>query len=61
MPKFLTRRDFLRAAGTGVAAVGLFGLQGCASPSGNRFAASGRERPNFLFLFTDDQAFRTVH
>ena len=61
MPEIFTRRDFLRAAGAGTAAVGLFGLQGCGSPSGNRFAASGRERPNFLFLFTDDQAFRTVH
>jgi len=28
--------------------------------SGNRFAARGSERPNFLFLFTDDQSFNTV-
>ncbi len=26
----------------------------------NRFAASGQERPNFLFLFSDDQTFRAL-
>ncbi|MEW6160051.1 MAG: sulfatase-like hydrolase/transferase, partial [Verrucomicrobiota bacterium] len=26
----------------------------------SRFAASGHERPNFLFLFSDDQTFRTL-
>src|SRR5712691_9570919 len=26
----------------------------------NRFAAAGQERPNFLFLFSDDQTFRAL-
>ncbi len=54
-----TRREFFRMAGAGAASVALGGVRALAQA--NPFAASGRERPNILFLFTDDQAFRTVH
>src|SRR6267142_1320367 len=30
------------------------------SNAANRFAAAGQERPNFLFLFSDDQTFRAL-
>ena len=30
------------------------------SLAANRFAAPGQERPNFLFLFADDQTFRAL-
>src|SRR6185503_375506 len=30
------------------------------SNAANRFAATGGERPNFLFLFSDDQTFRAL-
>ncbi len=56
------RREFLRTAGAGVAGLAFFGLNGCTSSQPEaRFAAPGYTWPNFLFLFTDDQAFRTVH
>jgi len=45
------RRAFLKSAGLGGAAVALAG------PAG----AQRRNRPNFLFLFTDDQRFNTIH
>ncbi|MHC1768992.1 MAG: sulfatase-like hydrolase/transferase [Verrucomicrobiia bacterium] len=38
----------------------LFFLSSSRSVAGNRFAASGQERPNILFLFSDDQTFRTL-
>lgn len=59
-----TRRDFLRLLGAGAATVVLGGhsrLPGAEQTGVNRFAAKGRGRPNILFLFTDDQAFNTVH
>ncbi len=56
-----SRRDFLRMAGAGAAALALGGRLGAQQRQGNRFAAPGRERPNILFLFTDDQAFSTVN
>jgi choline-sulfatase len=47
----------------GSAALMLGGLSSVnASLSGrHRFAAPGKEKPNFLFLFTDDQTFRAVN
>jgi arylsulfatase A-like enzyme len=59
-----TRRDFLRLLGAGAASVVLGGhsrLPGAEQTRVNRFAGKGRERPNILFLFTDDQAFNAVH
>ena len=64
-----TRRDLLRDMGLGAAALALgavglrpTGAQGQTVSSGqNRFAANGKERPNVLFLFTDDQAFQTIN
>jgi arylsulfatase A-like enzyme len=59
----LNRRSFLKTMGAGSAAL----LWGCqpgikAGASGRRrFAAPGKDRPNFLFLFTDDQTFRAVN
>ena len=38
----------------------LLGLCVLPSQAANRFAATGQERPNFLFLFSDDQTFRTL-
>ncbi|NLH41545.1 MAG: sulfatase-like hydrolase/transferase [Planctomycetes bacterium] len=57
-----TRRDFLRLAGAGAAAVAFGGFSRVlqAGESANPFAAPGRERPNVLLLLTDDQAFRTI-
>ncbi|MCK5565094.1 MAG: sulfatase-like hydrolase/transferase [Planctomycetes bacterium] len=61
----MNRRSFLKLAG--ICSVSVMGttLSGCVEnvsvqDSGNRFAARGSERPNFLFLFTDDQSFNTV-
>lgn len=45
-----SRRDFLRALG----AMALAGL-------GTRGVAAEEKRPNFLFLFTDDQTFASIH
>ncbi len=59
----LNRRSFLKTIGMGSAA--LWG--GCqpgiivGPAEKHRFAASGKDRPNFLFLFTDDQTFRAVN
>jgi choline-sulfatase len=36
------------------------GASGIRSAGANRFAASGQDRPNFLFLFSDDQTFRDL-
>ncbi len=47
MPHYYARRDILRAAGLGAAALAL--------------PAAPRKRPNFLFLFTDDQRFSTLN
>ncbi len=63
-----TRRDFVRGVGLAAAsyalgAAGVWERLACAQAtrnSANRFAAAGRERPNVLFLFTDDQAFGTL-
>ena len=38
----------------------LLSLSGLSSQAANRFAAAGQERPNFLFLFSDDQTFRAL-
>ncbi len=38
----------------------ILGLLPSDSPAANRFAAAGQERPNFLFLFSDDQTFRAL-
>ena len=38
----------------------LLGLISSSSLAANRFAAAGKERPNFLFLFSDDQTFRAL-
>ena len=49
----LKRRDFVRLAAGSAATVALGGLA--------RFAATAeKKRPNFLFLFTDDQTFRSI-
>lgn len=62
-----TRRDFVKGMGLGAAsyALGAAGawerLARATENRANRFAARGRERPNFLFLFTDDQAFGTIN
>ena len=49
----LTRRGFLKAS-----AVTAIGLPGCMSATVDKTAAI---KPNFLFLFTDDQSFNTVN
>jgi arylsulfatase A-like enzyme len=49
----LGRRDFLKTSGT----AGLAALAGLISPQ----AADPAERPNILFLFTDDQRWSTLH
>ena len=60
-----TRRDFVKGLGLGAVGWALGGawqgltVQG-ATRQTHRFAAKGRERPNVLFLFTDDQAFSTL-
>ena len=47
----LSRRDFLRSLGTTA-------LAGLAAPA---LSATASDRPNFLFLFTDDQTFQSIH
>ena len=65
-PQDTTRRDFVRGLGLGAVGWALGGgwqgvtVQG-ATRETHRFAAKGRDRPNFLFLFTDDQAFSTIN
>ncbi len=62
------RRSFLKGVGLGgvLWALGGVGFWRDAERAvsrergANRFAGEGRERPNFLFLFTDDQAFGTL-
>ncbi len=62
-----TRRDFLKGIGLGATACAFGGagawqrLAHAGAGGANPFAASGKERPNILFLFTDDQAFSTVN
>jgi len=51
-----TRRDFLRAAGTGAAALA---MPGCASRPA-RAAGAKRRKPNLLFLWTDEQRADTM-
>ncbi|MBT3279355.1 MAG: sulfatase-like hydrolase/transferase [Phycisphaerales bacterium] len=55
----MKRRDFLRSVGVATVAVGAAGALRAESKQ-NPFAAEGKERPNILFLFTDDQCFRTI-
>jgi len=63
-----TRRDFLKGIGLGAAVCAFGGAAGqwqriaaAGQTSANPFAAPGKERPNILFLFTDDQAFSTLN
>jgi choline-sulfatase len=56
-----TRRDFLKGIGLGAATCAFGGLASAGEGSANPFAAPGKERPNILFLFTDDQAFSTLN
>lgn len=64
-----TRRDLVKGLGLGAAACALGPAvfwQRIVSAQAterdlNRFAAEEKERPNFLFLFTDDQAFQTIN
>ena len=59
-----TRRAFLRMAGAGAAAIAFGGFlrpSRAGRTQANRFAAPGKDRPNILFLFTDDQAFSTLN
>ena len=64
-----TRRDFLKVCGAGAAAVAFRSLLPPSQVTGaqtrrsgaNSFAARGKDRPNILFLFTDDQAFSTLN
>ncbi len=60
---YLNRRSFLKTVGMGSAALAMGGLSGLgAAPAAkHRFSSPGKERPNFLFLFTDDQTFRAVN
>jgi len=58
-PSGYSRREFLKMASAGAVAAVTGGAP--IRASANPFAASGNQRPNILFLFTDDQAFRTVH
>ena len=52
-----SRRDFMKTVGIGAAAMALPGpFAACQS---NRFSRGGK-RPNFLFLFTDDQTFKSI-
>jgi arylsulfatase A-like enzyme len=51
----MRRRDFLKHMGAGLALA-----SGAGRWTLDAKAAAG-ERPNFLFLFTDDQAFQTIH
>jgi arylsulfatase A-like enzyme len=63
----MTRRDLLREMGLGAAltlatAGSCIGLRAQTDRGRqNRFAAPGKEHPNVLFLFTDDQAFQTIN
>lgn len=52
-----TRRDFLKSVGLGAAAA--LAMPGCAGAA-RQFAGKGRNRPNILFFFTDDQRFDTI-
>ncbi len=64
-----TRRDFLRDMGLGamtlMSGTGMWHprqAQSQTNPRGrNPFAQAGKDRPNILFLFTDDQAFQTIN
>ena len=58
-PLLLTRRSFLTSLGLGSAALICGGLPAMAAE--HRYAAPGKDRPNFLFLFTDDQTFQAVN
>ena len=49
----MNRRDFLKAAGFGTAAVALGGAL--------RAQDAERKQPNLLFIFADDQCFETIH
>jgi choline-sulfatase len=52
-----SRRDFLKTMGLGAAAIAFPGpFAACQT---NRFSQGGK-RPNFLFLFTDDQTFKSI-
>jgi len=63
MNDLIRRREFLKMIGAGLACSTLGSItatQGGLAPA-NSFAAAGKERPNILFLFTDDQAFSTLN
>ncbi|UCD50499.1 MAG: sulfatase-like hydrolase/transferase [Phycisphaerales bacterium] len=61
-----TRRRFLKSLGLGAAACTLGAAanpwqRAAHAQTKNPFAAPGKDRPNILFLFTDDQAFSTLN
>ena len=66
----MTRRDFFRGIGLGAAACAVGSMAGpwsepvraqAGRTRQNPFAAPGKDRPNILFLFTDDQSFGTLN
>jgi len=50
--KGINRREFLKAAGTGMAA---FALSSCQKDQIQNAASSSVQKPNFIIIFTDDQ------
>jgi len=64
-----TRRDFIKNMGIGAATLALAGCWRNSRQAnaqrrqarGNPFAAQGKDRPNILFLFTDDQTFASLN
>lgn len=56
-PLRTTRREFMKAAGVGIATLA---LPGCVSDSGLFAGDEPRERPNIVFIFSDDHAFQAI-
>jgi len=64
-----TRRDFIKTMGIGAAALAFAGCWRPAQEANaqrrrfgvNPFVARGKDRPNILFLFTDDQTFASLN
>ena len=53
----MRRRDFLKLAGLGAAALGLPGSGACAGPDSKGTEKRKPRRPNFVFFLTDDQPY----